>query len=507
MTFREHVPNYPAALQGVAVQPKRRPRTLLSPLILALCMVIPLCFGSCGQTATPPTVSSNSDVFSYFGAARLTTFDHAANQISVVAVALETGSSTPLTSGTFTMAPTGFLSITETAATTSSGGLTAMNPPLTGAWAVEIPGVGALANLLSVNNSNVTTVVSAAPAAMAASTACPNFSKPVTFLYVVMPGSQPATGTADFGTVAISNEVAAVTFQAQPFLIGQPPLPISTVTGGCSDTELGPLTAYPLNSFGSPASQDTIAIGSSGLLVDSFASNGNSSSTGAFGENGAEVGVIGVAMPSSQVNVMAVLAANYNGFLYAPGDSSGVFNSSTGTDDDGNPVLYDTTVMASAFGNFTASSPACSVLQSSITANLPGTGGTISAPPSASSLFGGEFNKSDPTGANGPARCDVILDLGQQDPQNNGLFPHAAIFIGQNYPPATDTSVSKNPCFFASTVTHNPCAFASPAAAIVGQVEGQFVIFAFTSLAKLPTDTAGGNNATPIGIYLFQKLH
>ena len=139
---------------------------------------------------------------------------------------------------------------------------------------------------------------------------------------------------------------------------------------------------------------------------------------------------------------------------------------------------------------------------------------SVAALPSANTLYGGEFLRTtggvtvnDPTGANGSENCDVAIDLGLEDSANNGLFRNATVFIGSNYPPFSAT----NPwnCFGTTSV----CAVSFPAAAVVGQVQGQYVIFVVASAASKPaaqlpnqlSNSQGSPIAQPVGIYLFQK--
>jgi hypothetical protein len=394
--------------------------------------------------------------------------------------------------GTFVSADTGFLNVTENFATGGSGIISAENPPITGAWAVEIPGAGVLANFLSLHSAGSGLSVSAAPAAMAENTACPNFSSQAPFLYVTVPKMSLTGDTADYGGVKISVQGSAVTFNAMPFLIGPVSQASSTVTGGCSITNLGSLTAYPLNSFGAPSNLELISIGGSGLLVSSFTS-GSSSAAGAFGGG---TGVIGVAEPSAPVDLSAVVGAKYNGFIYAPLNTA--------------PATFDITVLASAFGDDTATSQACSALQSSLMANNGQGAKTVPALPSANSIYGGEFLTitgtgavNDPTGASGTENCDVAIDLGTQDSTNNGLFPNATLFIGSTYPPFS----AANPWNCPST--GSACAVSFPAAAVVGKVQGQYVIFLVASAVSTPAaqlpQASGNPQPQPVGIYLFQK--
>jgi hypothetical protein len=473
-------------------------------MLVALWLAPSLGLLGCGQSAKPVVPPAASLVYSYFGGPfsvtgsdvprSASTFDHSAGQIEVSSFVTTATAQVPteILNGSFVTAPTGFLSITENFATTSSGVIAPQNPPLTGAWAVEIPGAGALANLLNVNSTVIPAVVTAAPSAMADNTACPDFPTAVPFLYVTVPNAVLSSYTANYGTADITTEGTDVTFAATPFLVGSLAQPPSTVTGACSNTTLGSLTAFPLNSFGSPASLELIAIGPSGLLASSFTST-SGNAAGAFGGG---TGTLGVAEPASPVNVSSLVSAQYNGFLYAPQNSV--------------PLSYDITVLASAFGDDSENSQPCSLLQSSLAANQGQGARTVASLPSANSLYGGEFltgsgtgTVNDPTGANGSENCDVVIDLGTQDAATNGLFPNATIFIGANFPPFGATSPWH--CFG----TQLNCAVSFPAAAVVGQVKGQYVIFAVASAVSNPAaqlpNNSGSPIAQPVGIYLFQK--
>jgi hypothetical protein len=136
---------------------------------------------------------------------------------------------------------------------------------------------------------------------------------------------------------------------------------------------------------------------------------------------------------------------------------------------------------------------------------------TVPVLPSANSLYGGEFLTStgagpvnDPSGTSGSENCDVAIDLGTQDSATNGLFPKATVFIGSNYPPFSASMPWTCPNL--GTI----CAVSFPAAAVVGQLQGQYVIFVAASAASSPVaaqlPVATGNTlAQPVGIYLFQK--
>lgn len=474
--------------------PGRRTSKLFSSLIVLGFWLAILASSGCGEVSKPVISPAANQVSSYFGGpfnvtgsfvtTSASTFDHSANHIAVSGFVINLATEVPVNiiDGTFASAPTGFLGITEGLATPSTGTPTPQNPPLTGAWAVEIPGGGALANLLRVNTTSIPAVIRAAPTAMAQNAECPNFATPGEFVYVTVPSGGVTADTADYGVVQITTQGSAVTINAQPFLVGPQLAPASTVTGGCSQTNLGALTAYPLNSFGTNSNQELISMGNSGLLVSS--SNHVVAGAGAFG--GGE-GVIGVRPSSAPVDTSALAAAQFNGLIFSPGNTV-------------QQPGYDITVLASSFGNHNATSPACSNLQASVAANIPFL-------PSVSSLYGGEFRSTsganevnDPTGASGSENCDVAIDLGPQDSQTNGLFHYVTVFIGSNFPPFSDSNLWR---------CGGPCAVSFPAAAVVGQIQGKYVVFVSASTvssppAKLP-DSSGSLSPQPIGIYLFQK--
>jgi hypothetical protein len=481
----------------------RRRNHILPTVLLGFSCVL-LALSGCGQSAQPTTPTSAPQVYSYFGGPfsvsgsalpqSSSAFNHSANQVNISAfISTQTAQvPTEIMNGTFGSTATGFLRITENFASTGSGVLAAENPPVTGAWALEIPGAGVLANFLSLHAAGNGPSVSAGPSAMAANASCPNFSTQTPFIYVTVPRSSLTGDTADYGIVNIGVQGAAVTLTATPFLIGSVARPATTVTGGCSISNLGALTAYPLNSFGTPSNLELISIGASNLLVSSSANSGQGG-PGAFGGGS---GVIGVAKPSAAVDISSVTAAKYNGFFYAP------LNRVTEN--------YDITVLASSFGDDAATSLACSTLQSSLMANNGQGARTVPVLPSANTIYGGEFLTgtgsgavNDPTGAIGSENCDVAIDLGIQDSANNGLFPNATLFVGSNYPPFSAANPWKCPS------TGAACAVSFPSTAVVGKVQGQYVIFVIASAASSPSaqlpDTSNISQSQPVGIYLFQR--
>jgi hypothetical protein len=93
-------------------------------------------------------------------------------------------------------------------------------------------------------------------------------------------------------------------------------------------------------------------------------------------------------------------------------------------------------------------------------------GSSCPTPPTPTATVGGVFPNDDPTQ---PADQNVTIDLGTQDPQNNGLYPTA-------------------------TVTVSGVSF--PAAAVVGILETKYALFLICQ---------DSINNVPLAIYLFQQ--
>src|SRR5215472_4735229 len=134
----------------------------------AILVSILLLSAGCGETAKTVVSPAAGQVDTYFGGPFNVTgspvalpgsvaFDHSASQIAVSSEVNTGTTQVPLSiiDGTFTSADTGFLAVTESLALNSSGFPSAQNPPVTGAWAVEIPGAGALANFLTLHATGI----------------------------------------------------------------------------------------------------------------------------------------------------------------------------------------------------------------------------------------------------------------------------------------------------------------------------------------------------------------
>lgn len=324
------------------------------------------------------------------------------------------------------------------------------------------------------------------PAApLAAPTNCPTFATAQTYQFVTIPaallapGSAPALGGWDataetaYGSVDISTTGSTVNFQnIHQFTLpsgggtGAPEQPSApAVSGACAQTSFGYTIAAPVQAVisnpgaaGAGSSvvspQATIGIGPSGLLVEdngSFSGGSLAKSSPPLPyENllGAGTGAVGMPQSSTALDTSALVGAQYLGFISA----AGVYNN-------GSAKTGWSSHLAS-FG-FSALPLSCA----SVNTNSP----TV--------IFGGDFPKDNPSASGGIGNSDFALDLGTQDSVHNGLFPHASIWVGAQYPANTAGG-----CYSFSAV------------AIAGQLNGKYAIFVI-----------GVDASQPWAIYLLQS--
>jgi hypothetical protein len=329
-----------------------------------------------------------------------------------------------------------------------------------------------------------------------AATQCPSFSSAQTYQFLTIPGSLNTAGSSivpsswnsavetAYGSVDIVSSGDAVTFQNihQYTLppVGGSSMPaqpgISSVTGTCGPTVFGNTTSVPgqlvvtdpggVNVNAPP--QAIIGIGSSGLLVEFNGVTGSPSElmpgTTLDYENilGAGTGAVGLPKPSSALSTSAVIAAQYLGFI----DGAGLFSSFSV------PVDGWSSTLAS-FGF-----PVSPVLPSACSAFAAQTG------PLVNGIYGGDLTSAQANGSNGGySNCDFAIDLGNEDPLNNGLYPQATVWIGASY--------ASNPTCNTTCETYK---FPAPAVAIAGQLNGKYAIFVI-----------GVDSTQPWTIYLLQS--
>jgi hypothetical protein len=333
-------------------------------------------------------------------------------------------------------------------------------PGLPGSFAVELAGqAGGLVQLAG------------GPAEpLVAATQCPgSTSQTYRFITIPEPTSSwnPSTDTA-YGSVDISSSGSTVNFQNihQNTLAGTllPPSALP-VTGACGPTILGAVTGIPgqyiVKNPGATSSitppQAAVGIGPTGLLVEDNDNGGEE-------VLGAGTGAVGLPKPSSALDTGAVVGAQYLGFIFGAGASNS----------EGSVVAPLSSHLAS-FG-FSADT-----LPSSCAAFAAQTGKLVNG------IYGGDFQHTN--GLDNPSlspdgfgNCDFAIDLGIQDPLNNGLYPNATVWVGGAGARA----------IYAGNVVGSTYSFS--AVAIAGQLNGKYAIFLI-----------GNDSTQPWAIYLLQS--
>jgi hypothetical protein len=348
-----------------------------------------------------------------------------------------------------------------------------------GSFAVELAGqTGGFAQLQANGQGQI---VSQPVEPLVAAATCPSFASPQTFLFVTIPaavipagalpvasGWDPTSETA-YGTVALSSKGSTVTLQSiAQFTLpsaggsGSPAQPASSsLTGTCGSTYFGNTIAVPgqvvLTNPGvgnALSPQAIIGIGPSGLLVED---NGSGSSGTLAGSSpplpynnvlGAGTGAVGLPMASAALDTGALAGAQYLGFIY----SAGVYTSG---------ISNVWTSHVASFGFSSVPSACASVAASTSTL-----------------IYGGDFPGDNPSASSsGFGNCDFAIDFGNQDSANNGLYPHATVWVGSGY-----------------AANFTKATYSFPAVAIAGQLNGKFAIFLI-----------GEDSSQPWAVYLLQS--
>ncbi|WP_213805473.1 hypothetical protein [Granulicella sp. dw_53] len=353
----------------------------------------------------------------------------------------------------------------------------------TGSFAMELAGqAGGLVQLVGQPVSPLVAAVQ-----------CPSLKTAQPYLFMTIPAGltnspsppgklaaawNPKTDTA-YGSVDISTDGSKVTFDnihqytlpsASGGQAGVPSQqPSSPAAGACGPTVFGnTITVGQLavsnpnpGSGDSTPPQASVGIGPTGLLVEYNGAGSASvpfpgtpqSLPSLFYDNtlGAGVGAIGLPKPSSALDSSGLVGSQYLGFVYGAGVYSG------------NPSVPPTgwSSHLASFG-FSGTPSSCASVTTA-TSTL---------------IYGGDFSNDDPTtSSNGFGNCDLAIDLGPQDPSNNGLFPKAKVWLGTGYSANTTKDTD---CFHA--------------VAIAGQLKGKYVIFLL-----------GVDTTQPWAIYLMQS--
>jgi hypothetical protein len=415
---------------------ERWPRTATAPsvlrwlpLVLGLLSVTLLC--ACGGGShsgsnqaqgliPPPPAGSINRYFGTDGDLWTATVDHSNDLITGRDITLNQFPLNGSAAGTF-VKTAGFLNVTL-----SPNGTPPNLVGQKGGFALEIPGRAALLRFGDVSNL----LIPLAPTAV-----CPAFTGNLAFQYVTLPNSTwaQATDTAygTFQASATSNNwtISNITQYA---LAGGPPSNPGTglPPAYCGLGAEGYVITAPSNASNPPVATVTLGVGPSGFFVeDNGSAQGLPQGVVSSNALGAGVGAIGVLQPSRQLTTASVVGGQYLGYYEEPGANAL-----------GAPVTQ--------LVSFGCSGSGCSV------------------PSSSTAIVGGIFPNDDPTQ---PPNQDTTLDLGPQDPSNNGLYRTASITVqGVQF----------------------------PAVAVVGNPEGKFVIFVIAQ------DTI---NSVPLLICLFQQ--
>jgi hypothetical protein len=379
------------------------------------------------------------------------------------------------------------LGVTYLSALGNSYSVASGSSPISGGYAVELPGEAAL---IAVNTPQVAGTPGSIPAISYFSpavptTACPNLASGETFNFVTIPKTlAPARATTisssswdpqletAFGSVKVSTSGTAVQFaNIEQFTLpsanggspGAPSVtPPSSASTVCAQSYYGEVMSVPVNStITSPGVNETaswsavVGIGPAGFLVEDadvlpsgLTATPNPNGTPYENLLGAGYGAIGLPQPASDITADAV-GAQYQGFLYSPSSFA-------------------------VMGYFGVSNPAtaCSTLTAQIAA--------ASLTPSANTIYGGEYPING-TGSNPPGtpNCDFAIDLGQpQQSGGNGIYSSATLYVGGAFPE-----------------NGNGALYSFPAVAIAGQLSGK------NAILVIGADTTGSPHRS-WGIYL-----
>lgn len=260
-----------------------------------------------------------------------------------------------------------------------------------------------------------------------------------TFQFVTLPttkwavNTDPAYGSIQVSTSGSTWNLSGVT----QFTLAQSRAQgVPLAPGTCAQAAVGTVVSVPPT----PPITDAymIVVGPSGFFI--------------MNEGRDNPGAIGLLQPSTALDAPKIAASNYLAFISEP------------------------------------------ALPPPSTANQVGFFGCPSSGCAASSLVGGAFPNDDPTTA---AATNITIDLGPQNPNNNGLFDSALLTIPD---PVGSPGACVSPGVPGSDPQGNPTCTV-PAVAVAGNPENKFAIFL---LAQDMVNSVNGG-PMPLAIYLLQE--
>ena len=408
------------------------------------------------STAVAPVLTTAGPLNSYAGAestgdAWQITINHNTNSFSAIDYSQEAGTSgSPLTfNGEFAF-DGGFLDFSQT----NTGSNAAFEPA---GFALEIPGRVVLFRPDTATDLNGNPA--AAPPVAAVPSGCWSFIMGVNFQFVTMPNVEQqqansivwnAASDSAYGSFQISTDGTTWDFfNLSQFTLGQSPSePGAEFSPGlCAPAILGTVISIPPNS--QIPTTDTLVVGPSGFLI--------------LNQGPGVSGAIGLEQPGSALNTSNLVSVHYLGFVSEPSIPFPSCSAPcTPTQPPPNPLA--------SFGP--CSDSLCS----------PG-----------NSLLGGDFPLANPMDSRSddpaqPANTNIIINLGSQNANTNGLYDAATVTIPDPNSVCTGSAEGRDS-------QGNPiCTF--PAVAVAGNPESKYAIF------LIAQDIV---NQSPMSIYLFQE--
>jgi hypothetical protein len=288
---------------------------------------------------------------------------------------------------------------------------------LTSFYALEVPGDVAILGSAQVG-------VAPAPTVFAESNSCQAVAGATTYQLIQLGPGIPGI-TESYGTITVNRGQSDWTFSNFDLLQvdGTDNKPAALSNGACAQATEGFVTTIPVTVAGQPITY-TVAISPNGYFImdrDEIAVPSQNLKT-PLGP------LVGVAQPSSPLNTSSLMAANYAGFEY-----DGAFSSPqvSGTNLTDQPISFS------------------------------GSNAT------QTQMVGGTFPKGDPTQM---PSADISVNLGTQDPKNNGLYPAAAVTFPD---PTSECASTPNG---GTDASGNPICTLQ-AVAVAGDPNGKFVLY------------------------------